>query len=81
MCASHWKGISPSGPVNLCHLDLSHLWQPREDQTPRAQAVVWLKLRFGLSADSSLEGEQPLAFPPGRRGQVWACTLVATLAP
>lgn len=59
MCTSCWKGTSPSGPVNLCHLDLSHLWQRREDQTPTAEAVVWLKLWFGSSAAFSSEGEQP----------------------
>lgn len=81
MCTSCWKGTSPSGPVNLCHLDLSHLWQQREDQTPTAQAVVWLKLWFGSSAAFSSEGEQPPALPPGRRGQVRARTCVATQAP
>lgn len=63
MCTSCWKGTSPSGPVNLCHLDLSHLWQRREDQTPTAEAVVWLKLWFGSSAAFSSEGEQPPASP------------------
>lgn len=53
MCTSCWKGTSPSGPVNLCHLDLSHLWHRREDQTPIAQAVVWLRLWFGSSAAPS----------------------------
>jgi hypothetical protein len=80
MCTSCWKGTSPSGPVNLCHLDLSHLWQQREDQTPTAQAVVWLTLWFGFSAACSSEREQPPALPPGRRGQVRAWTCVATQA-
>lgn len=61
MCTSRGKGTSPSGPVNLRHLGLSHLWQQREDQTPTAQAVVWLlcNLLFrGRAAPSSTTWEE-----------------------
>ena len=66
MRASHWRGISPSGPwVSLCHSHLRSRGRTRPPLTPYSRPCCGL----ASSTGSSSEGERDPAIPPGRRAR------------
>lgn len=57
----HWKGICPSGPINLCHLDLSHLRSRGRSNPPSRSCGLALSAGF-------FGGERLPVLPPGEEG-------------